>query len=105
MLRALPARARCRNRLRLVSIAAFLAITALWPRELNGQVVRITPKAGACDPVLVDAALEASDLKDAGRLMETDVGQMYAQMQQTIRSQGRRLPVGETQRVLGMMQQ
>jgi hypothetical protein len=91
--------------LRLVSIAVFLAITALWPRVLHGQVVRITPKAGACEPALVDAALEASELKDAGQLIEADVGQMYAQMQQTIRAQGRRLAVGEPQRVLSMMQQ
>jgi hypothetical protein len=105
MLHALPSRARCRNLLRLVSMAAFLAITALWPRALNGQVVRITPKAGACDPALVDAALQASDLKDAGQLMQADIGQMYAQMQQIIRAQGRQLAVGEPQRVLAMMQQ
>jgi hypothetical protein len=105
MLRALPSHACRRNLRRVVSTAAFSLVVGLWTPELDSQVVRITPKAGACDPVLVDAALEASDLKDAGRLMETDVGQMYAQMQQTIRSQGRRLPVGETQRVLGMMQQ
>jgi hypothetical protein len=53
---------------------------------------------------LVDAALEASDLKDAGQFMQADVGQMYAQMQQTLRAQGRSA-VGESQRALAMMQQ
>src|SRR5262245_46661310 len=98
MLCALPSRACCRNLFRLVSIAAFVMVLALWNRELNGQVVRIRPKASACDPALVDAALEASDLKDAGQLMQADVGQMYAQMQQTIRAQGRGLPAGQSQR-------
>src|SRR5262249_18982925 len=37
--------------------------------------------------------------------MQADVGQMFSQMQQVIRAQGRRLPSVESQRVFGMMQQ
>jgi len=101
-----PSSARAlRARTNLVSFALFLALAGATPQVIGGQVVRIAPKASACDAGLVDAALEASDLKDAGKLMEAEVGKIYAQTQQTMHALRRPLPNGEHERVLGMMQQ
>jgi hypothetical protein len=49
--------------------------------------------------------MEVSSLKDMGKLMSTEVGPMFAQMEQTVRARGRRLLPAERDQVFGMMQQ
>lgn len=71
----------------------------------QSQVIQIKPKVSACDPSLVDAAMEVSGLKDMGKLMSTEVGPMFAQMEQSLRARGRRLLPAEHDQVFGMMQQ
>lgn len=90
--------------LRIASVVAFLLLAGA-PPQIKSQVVHMAPKASTCESGLVEAALDASDLKDAGKLMAAEVGPMFVQMQQTIRAQGRRLPAGEHDRVLAIMQQ
>ncbi len=71
----------------------------------QSQVIQMKPKVSACDPSLVDAAMEVSSLKDMGKLMSTEVAPMFAQMEQTLRARGRRLLPAERDQVFGMMQQ
>jgi len=83
----------------------FLVISCANPKIVAAQIVRIAPKASGCDPALVDAALEASDLKDAGRTMQAEIGETLAQTQATLRARGKYLPAGEKDRFEAMMQQ
>ena len=71
----------------------------------EAQVIQIKPKAGACDRSMVDAAMEVSGLKYMGKSMSAEAGSMFAQMEQTLRARGRRLPAEERDEVFGMMQQ
>jgi hypothetical protein len=88
----------------LFSFAVFFAFVAA-PPPARSQVVRIAPKPGACDPALVDAGLDVSSLKDFGKLMAAEVDPMFAQLELTLHAQGRRLPVGERDRVYAIMRQ
>jgi len=91
--------------IRRVSLAVSFLVGGLTLQFANGQVVRIAPKASACDANLVDAGLEVSGLKDAGKLIAAEVGPMFAQMQQTMRAQGMRLLPADRDRILAIMQQ
>jgi hypothetical protein len=91
--------------IRRVPLAVSFLVGGLTLQFANGQVVRIAPKASACDANLVDAGLEVSGLKDAGKLIAAEVGPMFAQMQQTMRAQGKRLPPADRDRILAIMQQ
>jgi len=88
----------------LFSFALLCALVAYPPPALS-QVVRIAPKPGACDPALLEASLDVSSLKDFGKLMAAEVDPMFAQMERTMRAQGRRLSGGERDRVYTIMQQ
>lgn len=80
-------------------------LQALAVQDSQSQVVQIKAKASACESSLVDAAMEVSSLKDMGKLMSSEVGPMFAQMEQTLRARGRRLLPGDRDVVFGMMQQ
>jgi hypothetical protein len=82
-----------------------LVLGTLAVRTSQAQVIQMKPKVSACDPSLVDAAMEVTRLKDMGKLMSDEVGPMFAQMEQTLRARGRRLLPGERNQVFGMMQQ
>jgi hypothetical protein len=93
------------RRSRLFSLAALSLLAPAAPQLARSQVVRMAPKAGACEPGLVDAGLGVSSLKDAGRMMAAEVDPMFAQVERTTRAQGRRLPTGEHVRVYAILQQ
>lgn len=78
---------------------------ALTVPALHPQVVRIAPKGNACEPALLDAAMEVSSLKDFGKLMSAETSPMFAQMEQGLRAQGKRLLPEDRNRMLEMMQQ
>src|SRR5262245_6695631 len=80
-------------------------LSALAVHVANSQVVRIKPKPSACDPALVDSAMEVSSLKDFGNLMSAEVGPIFAQMEQSLRAQGKRLLPAERGPMFEMLQQ
>jgi len=94
-----------RARAQLLFFIWLTVLGALAVPASQSQVIQIKPKVSACDPSLVDAAMEVSSLKDMGKLMSTEVGPMFAQMEQTLRARGRRLLPAERDQVFGMMQQ
>jgi len=89
---------------RLFSSLVLFALAAS-PPPVCSQVVRIAPKLGPCDPALVEAGLDVSSLKDFGKLMAAEVDPMFAQMERTMRAQGRRLSAGERERVYAILRQ
>src|SRR5262245_4258999 len=84
-----------------LSILALVGAT----RPVFAQVVRITPKVAACDPALVDAAIELSGLKDFGKLMSAEVSPIFAQMEQSLRARGKRLLPEERGPMFEMLRQ
>jgi len=74
-------------------------------QAVPAQVVRIAPKADACDPALVDAGMEVSGLKNFGKLMTAEINPMFAQMERGLRAQGKRLLPEDRNRIFEIMQQ
>ena len=95
--------------LRVPLPAGFLFGLVIWQalivQAVPAQVVRIAPKANACDPALVDAGMEVSGLKDFGKLMSAEINPMFAQMERGLRAQGKRLLPEDRNRIFEIMQQ